>query len=243
LKSNIKRAAALSSELSDSQRKIEILFLDDHPGLREGIADLLKNKNPLLSFVMASSKEEAVSALQAHRDISLVILDLNLDGESGLDAIEDLRSIKENLPILVYTMYSDMFHLRNALTSNIQGYISKDSSSEELYQALMQVEGGGSFFNSAASKMLSILVSGKPIQVFDSDENTVQIFANYKTLSKSEQKIFEYLALKKEVKEIAEITGKSEKTVLNKRTMIYQKMDLSDRLSLIESAKILGIVE
>ncbi|MCR4822376.1 MAG: response regulator transcription factor [Treponema sp.] len=232
--------------LSESKKKnknIQILFIDDHPGLREGIADLLKNKNPSLSFFMAGSREEALAIFRTHNDMSLVILDLNLDGENGLLLIEDLRSIKENLPVLVYTMYSDMFHLRNALTSNIQGYISKDSSTDELYQAIMQVKGGGSFFNNAASKMLSILVNGIPARGFDSDEKAAQIFANYKDLTKSEQKIFEYLALKKDLTEIAKITGKSEKTIMNKRTVIYQKMELSDRLSLIESAQTLGIIE
>ena len=234
----------MQSESNDrKEREIKILFLDDHPGLREGIADLLKNKNPNLSFFMASSAEEAASTLKAHKDITLLILDLNLDGKSGLECIEPLREIKEGLPVLVYTMYSDMFHLRNALTSDIQGYISKDSSPEELYHAVMQVESGGSFFNKAASKMLSILVSGKSVHVFDSDENTVRLFANYKSLSKTEQKIFEYLALKKDVSEIAQITGKKEKTILNKRTLVYQKMELSDRLSLIEAARTLGIVE
>ena len=62
-------------------------------------------------------------------------------------------------------------------------------------------------------------------------------------LSKSEQQLFELLAKKIELKEISEIIGKKEKTVLNKRTIIYQKLGLSDRLDLIEAARKLGVIE
>ena len=220
-----------------------MLFLDDHPGVREGIADLLKNKNPRFVFFMASTAQEASSLLERHAEISLAIVDLNLDGKSGLEAVPLLRAIKENIPVLVYTMYADRFHLRNALSANIQGYVSKDAPIEELYGAIMQILNGGSFFNNAATKMLSALMGGKDMPIFDSDARTVQIFANYKALSKTEQKIFALLALKKEVAEIAQTIGKKEKTVLNLRTLIYQKMEIRDRLALIEAAQILGIIE
>ena len=109
----------MSSE-SNANAEIAMLFLDDHPGVREGIADLLKNKNPRFVFFMASTAQEAASMLESHAEISLAIVDLNLDGKSGLEAVPLLRAIKDDLPVLVYTMYADRFHLRNALGANIQ---------------------------------------------------------------------------------------------------------------------------
>ena len=78
----------------------------------------------------------------------------------------------------------------------------------------MQLLNGGSFFNNAATKMLSALMGGKDVPIFGSDERTVQIFANYKTLSKTEQKIFVLLALKKEVRSATTKTTCSLRSIL-----------------------------
>lgn len=91
----------MQSESNDKkEREIKILFLDDHPGLREGIADLLKNKNPNLTFFMASSAEEAASTLNAHKDISLLILDLNLDGLNKRTLVYQKMELSDRLSLI-----------------------------------------------------------------------------------------------------------------------------------------------
>ena len=80
----------------------------------------------------------------------------------------------------------------------------------------------------------------------DSKENynnndSAILFAKYKALTKSEQQVFYLLAQKKEPEEIAKALGKSIKTVINQRSIIYQKLNISDRLDLIEYAEKLGL--
>ena len=65
---------------------------------------------------------------------------------------------------------------------------------------------------------------------------------NYKMLSKKEQEVFKLLASGKTSKEIAEILGKAEKTIVNQRSNIYGKLDLHDRLDVIEAAQALGVI-
>ena len=220
------------------QSELSILFLDDHPGLRDGTALILSQKNPKLKFFCAGTTDEAVELLRSHTEISIALVDLNLEGENGLDSVKKLREIQNSLKIIIYTMYADSFHVNNSLKSSIQGYVTKNTSVTELLHAISAVENGGTYFCTAASRIVNFLLS--PETAYDEE---AELFANYKMLSKSEQQLFELLAKKIELKEISEIIGKKEKTVLNKRTIIYQKLGLSDRLDLIEAARKLGVIE
>ena len=220
------------------QSELSILFLDDHPGLRDGTALILSQKNPKLKFFCAGTTDEAVELLRSHAEISIALVDLNLEGENGLDSVKKLREIQTGLKIIIYTMYADSFHVKNALKSSIQGYVTKNTSVTELLHAISAVENGGTYFCTAASRIVNSLLF--PETAYDEE---AELFANYKMLSKSEQQLFELLAKKIELKEISEIIGKKEKTILNKRTIIYQKLGLSDRLDLIEAARKLGVIE
>ena len=227
------------------QSRLKILFLDDHEGLRDGIGFLLSKENENIDFCYASTIEESLSLLQNNPDISLAIVDLNLDGEDGLKSIEQLRKIKEKLPVIIYTMYSDPIHIENALKADIQGYITKNSKTEELLKGIELVAGGSNFYNAAASKILQTMISGnnnKTNTKENKDKNDSAIlFVKYKALTKSEQKVFYLLAQKKEPEEVAKALGKSIKTVINQRSIIYQKLNISDRLDLIEYAEKLGL--
>lgn len=226
------------------QSRLKILFLDDHEGLRDGIGFLLSKENENIDFCYASNIEESLSLLQNNPDISLAIVDLNLDGEDGLKSIEQLRKIKEKLPVIIYTMYSDPIHIENALKADIQGYITKNSKTEELLKGIELVATGSNFYNAAASKILQTMISGnnKTNTKEKKDKNDSAIlFVKYKALTKSEQKVFYLLAQKKEPEEVAKTLGKSIKTVINQRSIIYQKLNISDRLDLIEYAEKLGL--
>ena len=67
---------------------MSILFLDDHPGLRDGTALILSQKNPKLKFFCAGTTDEAVELLRSHIEISIALVDLNLEGENGLDSVK-----------------------------------------------------------------------------------------------------------------------------------------------------------
>ena len=227
------------------QSRLKILFLDDHEGLRDGIGFLLSKENESLDFCYASNIEESVSVLNANSDISLAIVDLNLDGEDGLKSIEQLRKINVNLPVIIYTMYSDPIHIERALKAEVQGYITKNSKTTELLNAIELVAGGSTFYNAAASKILKTMLSGR-IKKSNGKGNkdnkdSSNLFAKYKALTNSEQQVFYLLAQKKEPEEIAKTLGKSVKTVINQRSIIYQKLNISDRLDLIEYAEKLGL--
>jgi len=221
---------------------LKILFIDDHAGLRDGLAYVLSSKNPSLQFLTATNENEAVEQLEKNPDVSEVILDLNLAGKDGLLLIPRLKEIRQSVKILVYTMHNDPIHIEKALAHDIHGYLTKDIDIDELEKAILIVSKGSNYYNRQASSIIhSILFKGKRFAK-EQDDKVTTCFQNYKTLTKKEQEVFLLLAQKKETYEISSLLGKSEKTVINQRSIIYQKMQIQDRLELMESAKMLGII-
>lgn len=222
------------------QSPLKILFLDDHAGLRNGIGFLISGRRQELSFLYAGTEEEAAEILKQHPDTALCILDLNLAGSDGLSALQTLRAIKNDLPVLVYTMFSDGSHIETALRAGVQGYVTKDADDSELENAILTVAGGNNFYNRAAAKIMHSLIVGSAETGAEGTHDFS--YLEYRLLSKTEKEIFLLLAEKKEPEEIAALLKKSAKTIMNQRAILYRKLNLRDRLDLIEFAKRIGVV-
>lgn len=225
------------------QSPLKILFVDDHSGLRDGISFLLSKENSDLQFYNASTKDEALEILKNNSDIKNAILDININGESGLNFIDEFRVLVPDLNIIIYTMYSDMLHIEAALKKNIQGYITKDCEVQEIEKAIQFVSCGSIYYNKAAKEVMLSLISKNNNNKTDYEELHVQeLFENYKTFTPKEQEVFLLLAQEKNTDEIAELLGKSEKTVINQKSIIYQKLGIKDRLELLRAARKLGVI-
>ena len=222
------------------QSQLKILFVDDHVGLRDGMSQMLKNKDSSFDFVCASDYESALETLKENRGIKIVILDLNLDGRSGLELIPELKKLSPDIAILIYTMFNDVIHVENSLLNGVQGYITKDATIDELATAITTVANGNSYFNKAATELMQSLLV-KHGREHDITNYLSYLFDNYKSLSKKEREVFILLSQDMHVADIAKKLGKSEKTVINQRTEVYSKLDIKDRHDLLEKAKLLGL--
>lgn len=222
------------------QSQLKILFVDDHVGLRDGMTQMLKNKDSSFDFVCASDYESALETLKENRGIKIVILDLNLDGRSGLELIPELKKLSPDIAILIYTMFNDVIHVENSLLNGVQGYITKDATIDELATAITTVANGNSYYNKAATELMQSLLV-KQGREHDITNDLSYLFDNYKSLSKKEREVFILLSQDMHVADIAKKLGKSEKTVINQRTEVYSKLDIKDRHDLLEKAKLLGL--
>ena len=134
-------------------------------------------------------------------------------------------------------MFADVLHIEQALQKNIQGFISKDASLDEVEKAIISVASGSIFYNKTTRDILvSMFRTGKE------DSDYKEAFYNYRTLTQREKNLFELLAQQKEIPEIAEILGKAEKTINNQTSIIYQKLNIHNRLELLKIAKTLGVI-
>lgn len=221
--------------------QLKILYVDDHEGLRNCMGNFITSRNPQISFFFTKDADEAKKILSENSEIKTAVLDINLNGKNGLSLIEDFRKINPELDILVYTMFTDLLHIEQALKKNVQGYVTKDSSAEEFEKALLSVAGGNMHFNkNARAVMKSIL--GKEDKTPHKKTPEENLFEGYKTLTKGEKRVFELAANQKSTEEIAEELGKSAKTVRNQFSLIYQKLQISSRTEVVTAAKTLGVV-
>lgn len=223
------------------QSQLKILFVDDHVGLRDGMTQMLKNKDSSFDFISASDYESAVEALKEERGIKIVILDLNLDGRSGLELIPELKKLSPDISILIYTMFNDVIHVENSLLNGVNGYITKDATIDELATAITTVAKGNSYFNKTATEMMQSMLNNHG-HAHNITNDLSYLFDNYKSLSKKEREVFILLSQDMHVADIAKKLGKSEKTVINQRTEVYSKLDIKDRHDLLEKAKLLGLI-
>ena len=222
------------------QSQLKILFVDDHVGLRDGMTQMLKNKDSSFDFVCASDYESALETLKENRGIKIVILDLNLDGRSGLELIPELKKLSPDIAILIYTMFNDVIHVENSLLNGVNGYITKDATIDELTAAITTVAKGNSYFNKTATEMIQSMLNNHG-RAHNITNDLSYLFDNYKSLSKKEREVFILLSQDMHVADIAKKLGKSEKTVINQRTEVYSKLDIKDRHDLLEKAKLLGL--
>ena len=225
------------------QSLLKILFIDDHSGLRDGISMILSKRNSNYNFFNTEKKADALQILSNNKDIGVAVVDINLAGENGLEMIQDFRKIIPDLKIIVFTMFDDLLHVEDALKKNIQGYVTKDATIDELEEAICLVSEGKLFYNKVATEMMHSIIH-KDTSAFQNSEeqDMTELFNRYKTLTQKEQEVFMYLAQEKDIYEISKILGKSDKTVANQKSLIYQKMNIADRLDVIRMAKKLGVI-
>ena len=222
------------------QSQLKILFIDDHVGLRDSLSISLQKMNPLFKFYLAADMEKALVCLKSNKDIEIAIVDLNLNGQDGLALVDQLRQVNPQIKIIIYTMYNDPMHIQKSLEKNIQGFITKELDLEEIEKALLVVKDGDFFYCKDAQKIMTqIICKNTSTSAGGFNES---VFKNYQTLTTKEQEVFELLAQKLDDQEIAAKLNKSLKTIQNKKSLIYSKMKLKDRLELVEAAKFLGVI-
>lgn len=218
---------------------MKILFIDDHPIMRDGVSSLLRTENPDWNVFTACDKNSALDILNSNTDIKLIILDINLNQKNGLDYISDFKSIITDVKILIYTTYVEPLRIFQAIKSGIDRYVTKGDSTEELIKAVKSIEMGASFYNAETNQLLkNILTEGK----YGNDSPILNLFNNFKLLSDKEKTLFNLLATNMTIAEIAEKQKVSEKTISNLSSILYSKMGASGRLDITQMAKMLGLI-
>ena len=120
---------------------IRILTVDDHPLLRKGIAALINAEPDMKLVAEASNGEEAIEAFRSHRP-DVTLMDLQMPGLNGLDAIDRIRSEFRDARIIVLTTYTGDIQVLRALRAGARAYILKGHVHKELLEAIRAVHAG-----------------------------------------------------------------------------------------------------
>ena len=121
--------------------KTRIFLVDDHPYLRDGIAQRINREPGLIVCGQAGDAIEALAGISVLKP-ELVIVDITLPGRDGLELIKDIQYQNRNAVVLVYSMHDESLYAERVLRAGARGYVMKSAPTEELIQAVHQVLAG-----------------------------------------------------------------------------------------------------
>jgi two-component system, NarL family, response regulator NreC len=198
---------------------IKIVIADDHAIVRRGLRQLLDAEDGFEVVAEADDVESARRYLRGHRP-DVLVLDLNMPGESSIEAIPKLRSEFPTTQIVVLTMQNEPAYARSALSAGVLGYVLKESADAELVAAIRSAVAGERYLNPRlGAKVASEPPPGPP-----------------DGLSDRELEILRLIALGFTNSQVAEELFLSVRTVETHRAHIQQKLGLSDRAELVRYA-------
>jgi DNA-binding NarL/FixJ family response regulator len=208
---------------------IRILITDDHAVLRAGLSALLNAEPDMTVVAEAADGSECLRVAQATQP-DVILLDINMPGVNGLDALPLLRQSAPKSRVLVLTMHDDVTYLRQVLRAGGAGYVLKQAADKELLSAIRTVYSGGTYLHPAhAQALLADPVPPAPPAANEDKEPLAQ-------LSEREQETLKLIALGYSNKEIAEKLFLSVKTVETYKARIMEKLDLTTRAALVRFA-------
>lgn len=218
---------------SAEQKPIRVMIVDDHKSIVWGLQRLIESSQPRMEVVaMATSCSEMLDTLVAASP-DIILLDLDLNGESAIDAMADVVRLS-SAQILVLTGIRDPVIQQAAIMHGARGVVGKDESADVLLLAIERVYAGEVWINrQMMGKVLSAISSGA---VNDTNRNPET--ARIDSLTPREREIVRIVVKNRGAKsiEIAEAMHISEHTLRNHLTVIYDKLNLRNRLDLFAYA-------
>lgn len=203
--------------------KFEVLVVDDHAIIRDGLKKILADTDDL---VVAGEADNGNAALEKvrERDWSLVVLDLSMPGRNGLELIKLIKSERPKLPILIFSMHHEEQYAVRAIRAGASGYLSKDADSDLLVPAMRKVAAGGVFISPKLAELL----------VADVSPNTHS--QPHTLLTNREFEVFSRIVRGISLTAIAEEFSLSIKTVSTHKSHILAKMNMATQVELVRYA-------
>ncbi|HJL73511.1 MAG TPA: response regulator transcription factor [Nitrospinaceae bacterium] len=204
------------------QKPIKIIIADDHPLFRRGLKHALEETDDIEVACEADNGDELLSLIKGD-EFDMVLLDIAMPGKSGLDLLKQLKSEYPKLPILVLSVYPEEQYAVRFIKAGASGYLTKESASEKLVEAIRKVADGGKYASQTITEKLAFDFSDyeKPL---------------HERLSDREYQVFGMISVGKSLTEIGKELSLSVKTISTHRTRILEKMKMKKNAELIHYA-------
>jgi DNA-binding NarL/FixJ family response regulator len=218
-------------------RKIRILLVDDHVVIRSALRILIESQETLTMVGEAGNRKDALEiARQQQPDI--ILLDIDLGGENGLDLIPDLLEADSNARIVILTGVRDLQIQQRAVSLGAMGLVQKDRALEVLVGAIERVNAGEAWLDpSLMARVLTEMSGVSRNKTVDPEA------AKIATLTDREREVLTLIGQGLKNKEIADTLFISEWTVRHHITSIFGKLEVSDRVELILYAYKRGLAD
>jgi DNA-binding NarL/FixJ family response regulator len=196
---------------------IKISIVEDQPDMRQSLVEWLDHAHGLRCVGSHASAEEALELIPAENP-DVVLMDINLNGMSGIECVSRLKDKSPAIQVLMLTTYEDGDTIFDSLRAGANGYLLKNMPREELVQAVEQVHLGGS--------PMSLQIARKVINYFHRDSKSA---SELEHLTARELEILRLLAKGYMYKEIADQLTISMSTVRTHVSAIYEKLHVQSR--------------
>jgi DNA-binding NarL/FixJ family response regulator len=207
---------------SSNQDRTRVLIVDDHPVFREGLASVLAREPDWVIVGEASCARQVLPAVK-NLQPDLVLLDLNLPDQSGLEVVKDLRVLHPALPILIISMHDEVLYAERTLRAGANGFVMKDAGPEKIISAIREVLRGQVYVSPAMSARIINALS----------DRSVAKRSPIAQLTDREFEIFQLMGEGYDSHAIAQRLGISYKTVNAHRDHIKGKLKLVNGMELI----------
>jgi DNA-binding NarL/FixJ family response regulator len=228
VKDNISESKAVSSS-----NKIKIFIVDNHPIVRQGLSQLIKQEIDLTLCGEAGDISGVLSTIKTCIP-DIVIIEISLGTFSGLKLIEDLCHEHPDIRVLILSIHDEVLYAERCLKAGAKGYIMKNEEPEQLLLAIRTVINGDTYISAKlAPKLIKKLVS----------KSTGVNSSTIEQLSNREFEVFQFIGQGMKTRDIAETLNLSIKTIETYIAHIKKKMDFKSSRELFLYAAQLSIIE
>ena len=211
----------------------QILLVDDHKIFTEGISSLLQ-KEPDLTVVGQCQNAQQVKEILKSIPIDLVILDINLGNESGIEICKYITDTYPTIRVLAMSMYDDESFITRMLKNGADGYLLKNTGGTELIKAIGTIAQGEKYYSAEITNIIMQSLNRQKKQ----EKSIYQL-----RFTRREKEVLDLIAKGKTTKEIANLLSISEKTVETHRSNLLSKFDVKNVVSLLKAAIEYGYVK
>lgn len=210
--------------------QLNILIADDHAVVRQGLKLILAEAFKKATFGEAQNAQELLDLLRSGI-WNAIILDMSMPGTSGIDLLKQIKHEHPELPVLILSMHSEDQYAVRTLKAGAAGYLTKESASEELVNAIHKILRGGKYINASVAEKLVLNL------------NSATERPPHELLSDREYQVMSLIAMGKGVGQIAQELSLSVKTISTYRSRVLEKMNMKTNAELTHYAIQNNLVE
>lgn len=205
-----------------ASKKIKVLLVDDHAIVRNGVRLMLGEADDISVEGEAESAQRALQLIRT-QEFDVALLDIAMPDKNGLDLLKQLRAEQPKLSVLILSTYSEEIYAMRAFKLGAAGYLTKDSPTSALINAVRKAAAGGKHVSPAMMEKLVSAIGGGTVGSHDA-------------LSNRELEVLKLIASGESLVKIADTLHLSPHTVTTYRARILEKMGLSNNAELTRYA-------